>query len=64
MMVQWAGLSHSMRRGRVSAFLCSHDCPDHAAATFALNSNGMYRGYIKVDENYPYTAIFDDDVLE
>jgi len=32
--------------------------------TFALNSNGMYRGYIKVDENHPYTAIFDDDVLD
>ena len=53
-----------MRRGRVSALLCSPDYPDHVAATFALNSNGMYRGYIKAGENHPYTAIFDDDVLE
>ncbi len=63
-MVQWAGLSHSMRRGLVSAFSCNSDRPDHATATFALNSNGMYRGYIKVDENRPYTAIFDDDLLD
>jgi len=53
-----------MRRGLVSTSRCSLDCPDRAAATFALNSNGMYRGYIKVDENHPYTAIFDDDLLE
>ena len=43
-----------------SSFIVSNDF----SATFALNSTGMYRGYIRVDENHPYTAIFDDDLLK
>jgi hypothetical protein len=53
-----------MRRGLVSALCFRFDCSDNTTATFALNGNGMYRGYIKADENYPYTAIFDNDLLE